>query len=622
MLTGCDSMLQENLDVNPDLSGELRLSVVIDPTVTSNMPSAAAINASVRRHMPAVLTIKNGLGAGTDGYNDMHFSMKFASPDDYRKKVAQLLRASGSSIVPRVTMAVTKWNPDHSQFSKTLSISENFTVKDLMAWLPAGLLADGVITKAQAAQIAQVSSRSVVQFGGVLVSNGSSIDLTVVADHGFTVTDDIKLGGDTFTSTITYELYAKYYAADKATYDAFLAKATPAGATLAVGTDGGGNPKWTLTFESRSVDELVAMTEQAMGGGYAFFRYDSGPVTSTMQTMTTFTGDIICDDICDSARTPKVTVTVPSEWVVLQGGTLSRVGDDGTSTYELSSRPLSSDVTFITQPTLDEVAADVTLNDDGTATQTIKYWITNADAAVLGEDWSKVLAPAGSDWTFTRQQDGDRVVYVATTTAPSMSDLSDRLALYLRGSKVTFKAADTKSSYQDDVAVVLDLSRRVALPPTKGITLTLNLPAPLQPRSLTVNSGPVRSSTYMSQRGPATQSTQTLSLAVTATAPKPTGRAAIIVWSIVAAVVLAAAFVLFRLRNRIAALWRSHRSRVAVGDQAEPVVDAPEDAASGEPGEPPTDGDAATPVDDQAPDGFFARPPQEAPPGAPPEKQA
>ena len=573
------------MTVNPDLTGSRVMNVTITDTTKGDGTGgtfnggAAAIQQSIANHLPTgwefsgvTDTIDTATSSSSYTYHTYTatFTINFSSPQDYTTKVQAALTAGNVSTPASVVM-----QQGDGTFHTGATLVENFTSGDLLDWVGAGLVADGVLDASAAGSttIDSSSGTTTVVLDGQTSTQYSNIH--VVPDDSTAITGisvATQIAPPTFTRTITMSLAESVYQANQAAYDAFFNKASGQGIQITA-TDDSNLHIWTAVITSNDTNDLVAKTDQLLGAGAAAINFTTTPNPAGGYIDYAVDSEIDCSAVCSQGSYGNPTtaddqLTVPPDWQTWGGGwrywlpiTGVNVSGDPVNKHQL--------VFAYTVPT----AATTTM--DGGLTQ--------------------MLTPAGG--SITTSTSGDNTIYTATMTGSSAADLNSQLSQYLPGSSIDVK--DHSNIIKTDYAINLDLNLNQFVSSLKTLSapIQVDLSSGGSP-SIKVQGGSKNGSTVTAD------STQTLELSIQSTV-NAFSWLAIVIFIVLVLAVLAALFLVIR------------RMRPSFADGAPKAAKAAKAATPRPPNTPPN-GFAMMPRQGLPPAPQPVLPPQGLPPQGPP----
>ncbi|GAB2463605.1 hypothetical protein [Xylanimonas ulmi] len=425
VLGACGARLDTVLDVAADGSGSRVMTLTLSTDDRDEYVSGgnAALDASIRRHLPPELTYaglseKPGTpqGDGTpeeSGEVAADFTLEFGSLKEYRAKVASLLAASGETQIPTIDLRI-----EDTLFLQGVVVRENFTSRDLLAWLEQGLVDDGVVDDGARGNVIEEGD-STVRAAGRTFEAYQPLGVDQIRDVGMrAVTLRTELSDDgQATRTIDYAMGADAYATNPDQFDAFLAEATPAGGDLREGPEVDGAQTWTMTITAPAAD-LAQATSQALGGGEATFTVGRSFTANPPAMRLTVTSTADCSLCSPQAYPVRDTLVLPRQWQ--PEGAWGEGQESGAGEYDLGQEGAS--LTFVRPVPITSAHVTTHAFPDLTFAQTVVLTLAASTDDVVGEDFEAMLS--GGDGSSLRVDRGDdAAVYTLTIERASAHGL-------------------------------------------------------------------------------------------------------------------------------------------------------------------------------------------------------
>ncbi|AIX99853.1 hypothetical protein ART_0255 [Arthrobacter sp. PAMC 25486] len=433
LISACGAEVDTVFDLQDGVKGTRTITAKISNSdIESHVTGGVdAIDASIRKHLPAELNY-GGTEVGTENVQ-VTFTLNFDSEKNYVEKVTALLRASNSETEPETRIGI-----EDSVFVSGLTIDENFTSSDLIRWLGAGLVGDGVISLDNKDSVLSSTGDSQVLFNGKKYSSGNMLSVTEVADNGF---GQIKLAttiasDKTFSQVITYLMAEGRRASLGKKLDEFLAKATPEGGVLDETFDTGSFADgWTLTFKAASLAELNAATNQALGSERSNYALEEVPAPSNPTLLrTTLTGTTDCASICSPSGIPAVqTFIVPAEWDYVSGPSEAAQNLNGPEPQTVTLSSQDYRLVFERATPLQSMVVNTVLGFNGGVTQTFEFVVSAESVARVGTAFEDLLAPNDDTGTFEVVAGEDATTYKAVVQADSIEVYNKKIQSYVPG---------------------------------------------------------------------------------------------------------------------------------------------------------------------------------------------
>ena len=494
ILTACGTTkMGTSIKITSPGSGSRTMTITFTKVTSSDALKGGveAAENSVKNHLPEELSY-NGLTR--DGENaQLSFTLDFSSPQDYRQKIASLLSRSGSNITPDIKLTATR-----DTLVPGIQFEENFTSKDLMGWLPKGLVEDKVISSSNASKVLGNVGATTVTYNGSEVKNSSSdkVKVSDVKDYGFhyvLIRTAVNNDG-TYTTSVLLRAREPMKTEQRTAVDTYLAQHVPTGAEVRRGAEASAfaeitklssrsdsseeeNMGRTISFISRSMDELNEDLGAIFGRSLSLQRETRAQVTENgVQLTEEFTGRMDCSLLCspqgqggylqlrDAQAAPNTFYSGTKDNV---SNASSRISRDLKLSYEHS---------LVAQST----AVDVTVGLNNSVQARFDYGFATADIATASEQLAAFLrAPDQSNSTLSVREENGTTIYSVTMNAASVSEFESALQAYLPGSQ--FSIADREgyhpfgSTYS--VSSLFALEHKVGSNYSGSFEARVNLPA-------------------------------------------------------------------------------------------------------------------------------------------------
>ena len=259
ILSACGAKIETQLGLENAEKGTRTMLVSFDMKDNKDKikGGAQALDASVRKHLPEGLEYGGIQSEG--GKARATFTIPFSSVDEYRTKVASILKAAGSSATPQISIV----NSDQG-LVQGIQVKENFSSKDLLDWLPEALVVDGVIDSSQKNSVFNSSgSETTVKFGEKKVKNsgGSTISAKDVQDRGFkAVFMDINEKDGGYSVMVSFSAKEIMNSETSSAVDAYLNQVKPEGAELKKGLDSSEARGYAPSASTNAAKEEIGRT--------------------------------------------------------------------------------------------------------------------------------------------------------------------------------------------------------------------------------------------------------------------------------------------------------------------------------------------------------------------------
>lgn len=403
-----------------------------------------ALEASVRKHLPKGLEY-GGIQSEGDKARAT-FTIPFSSVDEYRTKVASILKAAGSKTEPTVTILNTEQG-----LVQGIQVKENFSSKELLEWLPEALVVDGVIDSSNKNSVFNSSgSETTVKFGEKEVKNsgGSTISVKDVQDRGFKVMVlelQEKDGG--YSATASFVAKDIMNSETAAAVDAYLNQVKPEGSELKKGLESSQANYMapsastsaakeevgrTLTFSASSLDDLNAKLKKLLGAGTTDLSYtrEVKEESKTFYVRKTMKGVLDCSLLCSPEGNGLEVILKDSSDHSYRVDNTGNSGSSSSKSVLHLSRYLSQQVT------MKGVKVATSLGLDGSMEARFLYAFPTEDVAGAEQKLKDVFAGGSNDETEVRQ-DGDATIVSVKVRGKDQNEFNQRLNEYLPDSKVT-----------------------------------------------------------------------------------------------------------------------------------------------------------------------------------------
>lgn len=406
-----------------------------------------ALDASVRKHLPEGLEY-GGIQSEGDKARAT-FTIPFSSVDEYRTKVASILKAAGSSTTPQINIVNSEQG-----LVQGIQVEENFSSKDLLSWLPEALVVDGVIETSNKNSVFNSSNNeTTVKFGEKEVKNsgGSTITAKDVQDRGFrNVILDVKEKGSGYDVTISFVAKEIMNTETAAAVDAYLNQVKPEGSELKKGLESSQAKAYapsastasakeevgrTLTFSASSIEDLGNGLKKLFGAGSTDLSASREVVAkdNNFTVQKKISGLLDCSLLC-SPSGDGLTLTImdanDKSYMVDPEGRASSSRSGGSSTLIAVDRVSSRQIEMKSM----KVATSLGL--DGSMEARFLYAFPTEDVAGAEQKLKDVFAGGSNDETEVRQ-DGDATIVSVKVRGKDQNEFNQRLNEYLPDSKVT-----------------------------------------------------------------------------------------------------------------------------------------------------------------------------------------
>lgn len=407
LLSACGARIDTRLTVDSSGSGQRVMTLTLDSDQDSVLGGVDALDASIRRHKPDVIDY-SGISAGPEGEWIATFTVTFADPEEYREKMIALLAASDQSWSQENVFVV-----EESMFVSGASIDETFDSADLLEWMFAGLVADGVVDESDEGNMRETGETTVV-YDGVTYENYSPITFSEMTDRGFdSVEMETVLGADGYQRTITYWVDDKaVYTSIADRFDGFFEGLEPAGITVEKDTAGAG-VTWVATFSAEDAEDLADLTRGALWSESSEFEVTVGPLPDDPATFSMQVLDYAeCSTICSpEAGAITDTLIAPEGYEVSSGHV---VDEDGNVTLhmDVSGEPVEYQVVHL----FESVSAELSIGMGGDLTWRADFVAGPAMVEAVGVGLAELLAWADGEGTVGVAESDEGTTYSVTVT--------------------------------------------------------------------------------------------------------------------------------------------------------------------------------------------------------------
>jgi hypothetical protein len=403
-----------------------------------------ALDASVRKHLPEGLEY-GGIQSEGDKARAT-FTIPFSSVDEYRNKVASILKAAGSKTEPTVTILNTEQG-----LVQGIQVKENFSSKELLDWVPEALVVDGVIESSNKNSVFNSSgSETTVKFGEKEVKNsgGSTISAKDVQDRGFkAMVLELQEKDGGYSATASFVAKDIMNSETAAAIDAYLNQVKPEGSELKKGLESSQATYMapsastsaakeevgrTLTFSASSLDDLNTKLKKLLGAGTTDLSYtrEVKEESKTFYVRKTMKGVLDCSLLCSPEGNGLEVILKDSSGHSYQVDNTGNSGSSSSKSVLHLSRYLSQQVA------MKGMKVATSLGLDGSMEARFLYSFPSSDVAGAEEALKNAFAGGSNDETEVRQ-DGDATIVSVKVRGKDQNEFNQRLNAYLPDSKVT-----------------------------------------------------------------------------------------------------------------------------------------------------------------------------------------
>ena len=449
ILSACGAKIETQLGLESAEKGTRTMQVSFDMKDNKDKikGGSEALDASVRKHLPEGLEY-GGIQSEGDKARAT-FTIPFSSVDEYRNKVASILKAAGSKTEPTVTILNTEQG-----LVQGIQVKENFSSKELLDWVPEALVVDGVIESSNKNSVFNSSgSETTVKFGEKEVKNsgGSKISAKDVQDRGFrNVILDVKEKDGGYSVMVSFVAKEIMNTETASAVDAYLNQVKPEGSELKKGLESSQAKAYapsastpsakeevgrTLTFSASSIEDLGNGLKKLFGAGSTDLSASREVVAkdNNFTVQKKISGLLDCALLCSPSGdglTLTIMDTNDKSYMVDPEGRASSSRSGGSSTLIAVDRVSSRQIEMKSM----KVATSLGL--DGSMEARFLYAFPTEDVAGAEQKLKDVFAGGGNDETEVRQ-DGDATIVSVKVRGKDQNEFNQRLNEYLPDSKVT-----------------------------------------------------------------------------------------------------------------------------------------------------------------------------------------
>ena len=419
-----------------------------------------ALDASVRKHLPEGLEY-GGIQSEGDKARAT-FTIPFSSVDEYRNKVASILKAAGSKTEPTVTILNTEQG-----LVQGIQVKENFSSKELLDWVPEALVVDGVIESSNKNSVFNSSgSETTVKFGEKEVKNsgGSTISAKDVQDRGFkAMVLELQEKDGGYSATASFVAKDIMNSETAAAIDAYLNQVKPEGSELKKGLESSQATYMapsastsaakeevgrTLTFSASSLDDLNTKLKKLLGAGTTDLSYtrEVKEESKTFYVRKTMKGVLDCSLLCSPEGNGLEVILKDSSGHSYQVDNTGNSGSSSSKSVLHLSRYLSQQVA------MKGMKVATSLGLDGSMEARFLYSFPSSDVAGAEEALKNAFACGSNDETEVRQ-DGDATIVSVKVRGKDEAEFNQRLNEYLPDSKITVNRSGGYHPFGSDYTV-------------------------------------------------------------------------------------------------------------------------------------------------------------------------
>ena len=446
ILSACGAKIETQLGLESAEKGTrtMQVSFNLKDNKDKIRGGSEALDASVRKHLPEGLEY-GGIQSEGDKARAT-FTIPFSSVDEYRNKVASILKAAGSKTEPTVTILNTEQG-----LVQGIQVKENFSSKELLDWVPEALVVDGVIESSNKNSVFNSSgSETTVKFGEKEVKNsgGSTISAKDVQDRGFkAMVLELQEKDGGYSATASFVAKDIMNSETAAAIDAYLNQVKPEGSELKKGLESSQATYMapsastsaakeevgrTLTFSASSLDDLNTKLKKLLGAGTTDLSYtrEVKEESKTFYVRKTMKGVLDCSLLCSPEGNGLEVILKDSSGHSYQVDNTGNSGSSSSKSVLHLSRYLSQQVA------MKGMKVATSLGLDGSMEARFLYSFPSSDVAGAEEALKNAFAGGSNDETEVRQ-DGDATIVSVKVRGKDEAEFNQRLNEYLPESKVT-----------------------------------------------------------------------------------------------------------------------------------------------------------------------------------------
>ncbi|WP_368867056.1 flagellar motor protein [Rothia mucilaginosa] len=446
ILSACGAKIDTQLGLESAEKGTRTMQVSFDMKDNKDKIKGGveALDASVRKHLPQGLEYA---GIQTEGDKARAtFTIPFSSVDEYRTKVASILKASSSKTEPTITILNSEQG-----LVQGIQVKENFTSKELLEWLPEALVVDGVIDSSRKTSVFNSSNNeTTVKLGDKEVKNsgGSTISAKDVQDRGFKVMVlEIQEKDSGYSVMVSFVAKDIMNTETASAVDAYLNQVKPEGSELKKGLESSQATYMapsastsaakeeigrTLTFSASSLDDLNAKLKKLLGAGTTDLSYtrEVKEEDKSFYVRKTMKGVLDCSLLCSPEGNGLEAIIKDSSDHSYRVDNTGNSGSSSSKSVLHLSRYLSQKVS------MKGMKVATSLGLDGSMEARFLYSFPTSDIAGAEDALKNAFAGGGNDETEVRQ-DGDATIVSVKVRGKDQNEFNQRLNEYLPDSKVT-----------------------------------------------------------------------------------------------------------------------------------------------------------------------------------------
>ncbi len=448
ILSACGAKIETQLGLESAEKGTrtMQVSFNLKDNKDKIKGGSEALDTSIRKHLPSGLEYG---GIQSDGDKARAtLTIPFSSVEEYRTKVASILKAAGSDIDPQISIINSEQG-----LVKGIQVKENFTSKNLLGWVPEALVVDGVVSSSDKNNVFTSDGDTTVKLGDKTVKNsgGSTISAKDVQDRGFkSVQVDVEEKNDGYKVMVSFVAQEIMNSETSSAVDAYLNQVKPEGSELKKGLESSQAKAYapsastasakeevgrTLTFSASSIEDLGSGLKKLFGASSTDFSASREVVAkdNNFTVQKKISGLLDCSLLC-SPNGDGLTLTIvdsnDKSYMVDPEGRASSSRSGGSNTLIAVDRVSSRQIEMKSM----KVATSLGL--DGSMEARFLYAFPTEDVAGAEQKLKDVFAGGGDDETEVRQ-DSDSTIVSVKVRGKDQNEFNQRLNAYLPDSKVT-----------------------------------------------------------------------------------------------------------------------------------------------------------------------------------------
>ena len=465
ILSACGAKIETQLGLESAEKGTrtMQVSFNLKDNKDKIKGGSEALDASIRKHLPSGLEYG---GIQSDGDKARAtLTIPFSSVEEYRTKVASILKAAGSDIDPQISIINSEQG-----LVKGIQVKENFTSKNLLGWVPEALVVDGVVSSSDKNNVFTSDGDTTVKLGDKTVKNsgGSTISAKDVQDRGFkSVQVDVEEKNDGYKVMVSFVAQEIMNSETSSAVDAYLNQVKPEGSELKKGLESSQATYMapsastsaakeevgrTLTFSASSLDDLNTKLKKLLGAGTTDLSYtrEVKEESKTFYVRKTMKGVLDCSLLCSPEGNGLEVILKDSSDHSYQVDNTGNSGSSSSKSVLHLSRYLSQQVT------MKGMKVATSLGLDGSMEARFLYSFPSSDVAGAEEALKNAFAGGSNDETEVRQ-DNDATIVSVKVRGKDEAEFNQRLNEYLPESKVTVTRSGGYHPFGSDYTLKPDI---------------------------------------------------------------------------------------------------------------------------------------------------------------------